>query len=69
MHTYNMYTYVYIQYDIMYIYIIYIYTYKLMGCMNHVLPLAAQDQIFLKASAAAKVAIESGLGVGLREFR
>ena len=27
-----------------------------MGCMNHVLPLAAQDQIFLKASAAAKVA-------------
>ena len=39
---------------------IYIYTYKLMGCMNHVLPLAAQDQIFLKASAAAKVAIESG---------
>ena len=35
-----------------------VYTYKLMGCMNRVLPLAAQDQIFLKASAAAKVAIE-----------
>ena len=35
-----------------------VYTYKLMGCMNRVLPLAAQDQIVLKASAAAKVAIE-----------